>query len=167
MRLPALLTRLFILAAAGMLAGAYWLDGYQPVSLAIIALALLGLLFLQWGWSWVVSLLLVLLTASAAVGFYFELHPAWLVGGTLSSLAAWDLEYFARRLKNAGRVIAQSSLVKSHLLRLLRVSLLGVVLVGITYLIRLQFTFGLAALLALLAVAGLSQAIAFLRRTGD
>jgi hypothetical protein len=167
MSLPALLTRLFILAAAGMLAGANWLEGYLPVSLAILGLALLGLLFLQWGWSWVVSLLLVLFTASAAVGFYLELHPAWLVGATLLSLAAWDLEHFARRLKNTGQVINPAKLVRSHLLRLLWVSLLGLALVGITYLIRLQFTFGLAALLALLAIAGLSQTITFLRRTSD
>jgi hypothetical protein len=167
MNLPALLARFFILAAAGLLAGVYWLAVYQPVSLVIVGLALLGLLFLQRGWYWVVSLLLVLYTGSAAAGFYLELQPAWLAGAALSILAAWDLEYFARRLKNAGRVVAQSGFIRSHLLRLSWVSLLGLALFAIPNLIRLQFTFGLAVLLALLAVYGLSQGIAYLRRTSN
>jgi hypothetical protein len=38
--------------------------------------------------------------------------------------------------------------------------------VGLTYLIQVEFTFGLAVVLAILAVIGLSQGIAFLRRSG-
>jgi hypothetical protein len=167
MSVPSLMARLFIAISAGMLASAYWLGGYLPVSLIALGLAISGLLFLQRGWSWVVSLLLALNIGVAATGFYLELSPALLVSGALSALAGWDLEYFARRLKNAGRVIAQPSLVWAHLLRLLWVSLLGLVLFGISYLIHLHFTFGLAVLLALLAVLGLSQGIGFLRRAGN
>ena len=167
MNLPALLARLFFVASGALLASAYWLAGYQPISLVTLGLSLMGLLFLQRRWSWIASLLLALYTGIAATGFYLELQPAWLLSGALFSLAAWDLEYFARRLKNAGQVIAQPMLVRAHLLRLSWVSLLGLVLFVITYLIRFQFTFGLAILLALLAVYGLSLGIAYLVRTGN
>jgi hypothetical protein len=166
MKLPALLARFFILAAAGLLAGAYWLADYQSVALITLGLVFLSLLFLQKGWVWLASLLLSLYIAGAAVGFYLELQPAWLVGATLSALAAWDLEYFSRRLYKAGLVINQAGLIKAHLLRLAWVGLLGLALFGITNLIQFQFTFGLAVVLALLAVFGLSQGIAYLRRTG-
>jgi hypothetical protein len=167
MKLPALLARFFILAAAGLLAGAYWLADYQPVSLISLGLVSLSLLFLRKGWGWLAPLLLALYIGGAAVGFYLELQPAWLVGATLSALAAWDLEYFARRLHKAGLVIDQAGLIKAHLLRLAWVGLLGLALFGTTNLIQLQFTFGLVVFLALLAVFGLSQGITYLRRAGD
>jgi hypothetical protein len=166
MKLPALLARFFILVAAIFLAGAYWLADYQSISLIMLGLVFLSLLFLQKGWFWLASFLLSLYIAGAAVGFYLELQPPWLVGATLSALAAWDLEYFSRRLHKAGLVIDQVGLIKAHLLRLVWVSLLGLALFVITNLIQLQFTFGLAVVLALLAVFGLSQGIAYLRQTG-
>jgi hypothetical protein len=166
MKLPALLARFFIILAALFLAGAYWLADYQSVSLITLGLVFLSLLFLQKGWVWHVSPLLSLYLAGAAAGFYLELQPAWLVGAALSALAAWDLEYFSRRLHKAGLVIDQAGLIKAHLLRLVWVGLLGLTLFGISNIIQFQFSFGLAVVLALLAVFGLSQGIAYLRQTG-
>ena len=165
MNLPALLARLFIFISGALLANVYWLAGYRPLSLAVMGLALLGLIFLKRMWTWITSLLLALNTGLAAGGFYLKFQPAWLVSSVLFALAAWDLEYFARRLNKAGQVMAQTKLVRAHLLRLLWVSLLGLALFAITYLIRFQFTFGWAILLALLAVYGLSLGIAYLHRT--
>jgi hypothetical protein len=38
---------------------------------------------------------------------------------------------------------------------------------GLTYLIQVEFTFGVAVLLSVLAILGLSQGIAYLRRSGS
>jgi hypothetical protein len=167
MSFPALIARLFIVTAAGLLAGSYWLAGYLPVSLAILALALLSLLCLLRRWSWSVSILMVLYTAIAATGFYLELRPAWLASSVVLTLAAWDLVYFARHLQFAGLVASPSRLILAHLLRLLWVTLLGSALFWVAYQIRLQFTFGLAILMASAAIYGLSQGIAYLRRSGN
>ncbi len=166
MRLPVWLTRGFLVLAALLLGAGFWLRVYQPVSIALLALAVVGLVFLWRGWGWFLSVLLLLFTGTAAAGFYLDVAPAWLVLGTQAALLAWDQEHLARRIKNAGRVESLSEITRTHLARLAWVSLSGLFLVGLTFLIQVEFSFGVAVLLAVLAVLGVSQGIAYLRRTG-
>jgi hypothetical protein len=166
MSIPFWTSRLFLISASILLAAGYWLGGYVQIALALAILPIIGLIFLWKGWGWVLSILLAIFSGLAAAGFYLDLEPAWLISGILAALVAWDQEHLSRRIKSAGRIDAQPMLIKKHWIRLGWVCLAGLLLVGLTYLIQVEFTFGLAVVLAILAVIGLSQGIAFLRRSG-
>lgn len=167
MSLPKWLSSFFLILAAIFLGTGFWLTGYLPLSLTMAALTLIGLFFLWKGWGWILSVLLVLYTGLSAAGFYLDVAPAWLVLGALAALIAWDQEHLALRMKNAGEIKDLAKLVKNHLARLGWVSLASLLLVWLTFLIQVEFTFGAAVLLAVLAVLGLSQGIGYLRRTGS
>lgn len=166
MSIPFWTSRLFLICASILLAAGYWLSGYAQISLALAILPIIGLIFLWRGWGWVLSILLAIFSGLAAAGFYLEVEPAWLVLGIVAALVAWDQEHLSARIKSAGRIDSQSMLIRKHWIRLGWVCLAGLLLVGLTYLIQVEFTFGLAVFLAILAVIGLSQGIAFLRRSG-
>jgi hypothetical protein len=165
MSFAAWLSRLFIALAALLLAVGFWVSGFLQISIALVTLVAIALVFLWRGWGWYLSILLVLYIVSAAAGFYVEVLPAWSLLGALAILLAWDLEHFASRIKKAARVESIASLTRAHLGRLGAVSLTSLLLVMLTYLIQVRLTFGIAVLLALLAILGLSQGIAYLRRT--
>jgi hypothetical protein len=166
MSIPFWTARLFLISASILLAAGYWLGGYVQIALALAILPIIGLIFLWKGWGWVLSILLAIFSGLAAAGFYLDVEPPWLISGILAALVAWDQEHLSRRIKSAGRIDAQSMLIKKHWIRLGWLCLAGLLLVGLTYLIQVEFTFGLAVVLAILAVIGLSQVIAFLRRSG-
>jgi hypothetical protein len=167
MRLPAWLTRIFLILSALFLGTGYGLNGNPLVSLSLAALLAIGLVFLWRGWGWFLSILLVLFTGFAAAGIYFEVAHAWLFLGALAGLLSWDQEQFARSLISAGRIESPTRLIKARLARLSWVSLCALLLVWLTYLIQVEFTFGVAVLLSVLAILGLSQGIAYLRRSGS
>lgn len=164
MKFSSLLTHFFIIAAAILLGYAYLQAGIVFTAALLVGLALLAILFLHKEWRWALSSLLVLYNLFAALGFALDLQPFLLVSGALCTLFAWDLEYFTRRLKYAGQVLGEARLVSAHLTRLFSAGLLGLGLFVLTDLIRFRFTFALAVLLALLAVFGISQLIAYLLR---
>jgi hypothetical protein len=166
MRIPFWTSRLFLICASILLAAGYWLGGYVQISLALAILPIIGLITLWRGWGWVLSILLAIFSGLAAAGFYLDVEPAWLVLGIVAALVAWDQEHLSSRIKSAGRIDSQAMLIRKHWVRLVWVCLAGLLLVGLTYLIQVEFTFGLAVVLAILAVIGLSQGIAFLRRSG-
>jgi hypothetical protein len=166
MSIPFWTSRLFLICSSILLAAGFWLGGYVQIALALAILPIIGLFSLWRGWGWILSILLTVFTGLAIAGFYLEVDPAWLIFGTLAALVAWDQEHLFRRIKSAGRIDSQSMLIRKHWIRLGWVCLACLVLVGLTFLIQVEFTFGLAVFLALLAVIGLSQGIAFLRRSG-
>jgi hypothetical protein len=166
MNLPAWLTRIFLVLAAILLGAGFWPTKYFPASFALLAMAAIGLVFLWRGWGWFLSILLVLFTGSAAAGIYLEVTAVLMYLGLLAILLAWDQEHFASRIKSTGRVGSLASLTKAHYMRLAWVSLAGLFLVGLANLVQIEFTFSIAVLLASLAVLGLSQGIAYLRRSG-
>ena len=131
---------------------------------------LVGLLWLagQWRrWGWVASPALVLFVGTAAFGLWLGLGAGWMLAGVVAALSAWDLDHFAQRLKRAGRVEGARALERGHLGRLLAVDGLGLALGALALGLRIQFGFGAALVLGLLAVWGLSRVVGFLRREGD
>jgi hypothetical protein len=122
----------------------------------------------QWrGWGWVASSALVLLVGTAAFGLWLGLGTAWMLVSVVAALSAWDLDHFTQRLKRAGRVEGARALERTHLWRLLAVDGLGFTLGALALGLRIQFGFGAALVLGLLAVWGLSRVVGFLRREGD
>jgi hypothetical protein len=83
------------------------------------------------------------------------------------ALVAWDLERFAQRTRAADRIVALEALTRSHLRRLLVVSVLGLGLGAIALGAELPIGFGPVLLLGALAILGLSRAIRWLQRADE
>lgn len=132
-----------------------------PWTFAIIGTALFWLFGRLRGWNWIGSVGLVGFTGSAVFGLWLKLPSGWMLIGIIAALCAWDLQHFTQRLQD---VTVPKSLEIRHLQRLLIVGSLGLLLASIALLIQVEFKFGDALILVLLAILGLSQAIGFLRR---
>jgi hypothetical protein len=144
--------------------------GLAGLWIGVGLLAALGLLCLvgQWrGWDWVLSVGLVLFVTAAAIGLWLNLPAGWMLVGMVAALSAWDLDRFARRLKRAGHVERARELERSHLWRLLVVDALGMAVAAVALGLRVEFGFGAALFLGLIAVLALSRAIGWLRRESD
>lgn len=154
-----------IVLAAGVLSWGYawsgWLIGVFPLA----AVGVLWLVALWRRWDWVGTAGLILFVLAAAVGFLLELGPGWMLAGLVAALACWDLDHFARRLRDADEE-RRPRLERAHLLWLVPVLLAGLALGGAALVVRTRLGFGLTLLLGLLLVVGLSQAIGpMIRRT--
>ena len=172
-----------VLAAGALVAGALTnpaplvtagldLAGFGPQgrwlwTAAVGLLAVLWLLGYWRGLAWVATVGLVGFAVTAALGLLTGLAAGWMVFGLLSALCAWDLHRFAQRLWSVERVEAQGDLERRHLQRLLAVAGLGLLTAFLALRIEVRLTFLMALLLGLLAVWGLSRAVATLRRESD
>jgi hypothetical protein len=156
-----------IVLAAGTLALGYGLAGILPGALAAV---ILGGLWLVGQWrrfTWAASLGFVISTSLAATGLFLGVVAGWMLVALVAALSAWDLDAFACRLNRAARVEGQANLERQHLLRLLVVVGLGLALAAVALGFRFRFHFGLALLLGMLVILGLSKAIGLLRRVSD
>jgi hypothetical protein len=146
----------------GLALGGQW--AWIPLVAAVAAVWLLGL---RRGWDWTGPGGLVCYTGMAAAGLLLDLQVGWMVLAMVSTLTAWDLDHFVRRLKRVDGVGPDRSLERRHLLRLLMVDGVGLLLGAIALQIEVRLTFATILLLVLLAAVGLGQAIRFLRRESD
>jgi hypothetical protein len=147
----------------------YGLAGRWAGIPAVAALLLLWLVGRQ-RWRWTATMGLVSFSGAAAAGVLLGLDAAWMVTGLVAALCTWDLDHFARRLQgvdwadgNGERTALRRELERSHLGWLLAVAGLGLLLAALALRVRVRLAFLTAVLLGLLAVLGLSRAIAFLR----
>jgi len=82
-------------------------------------------------------------------------------------LAAWDLILFDWRIKDAELVVDQINLENKHLIRLGFSLGLGAMLLITAVYLEIKLSFGLAILLAALAVMGLVQGLRIIKRSTD
>jgi hypothetical protein len=82
-------------------------------------------------------------------------------------LAAADLHAFRLRVETATNVDPSARLGQRHLARTLIISGAGLALAILSQQLRMHFGVGVALLLGLLAVLGLSRGVSFLRRESD
>jgi len=162
---------------------------YAGISLAVLALlAGFGLAGLWWGaaaavvvaalWAaghakkqrWAAPAGLFTLLLVTAVGLVVGLAPGWGIAALVASLGAWEFDFFWRVLDGSKdaerhvRVERRDLLVRRHRRRVLTVLLAGALLAGAATVIQVQFGFGLALLLGVISLAGISRAVHFLRR---
>lgn len=155
-----------VLMGAGSLAYAYNSAGFVMLARYVLFFAALWL-FAGWKhWKWFSAIALLLSVAFAGIGLWIELSPGWMIAGALGGLLAWDLTEFMRRLRFAARTDDLRGFERRHLARLTIVTLVGVLLASIAMLVRLEFTFEWIMLLTLVAVLGVTQLVAWLRRGG-
>lgn len=153
-----------VLIAMAALALGYGLGG---VWIGVGLVLVVGVLWFtgRWlGWGWVASVGLALWIAAAAVGLWVGLGAGWMLVGVVAALSAWDLDHFIQRLGAAGRVEHDVAMERAHLGRLLAVDAAGLALGGLALTVRVRLGFGLALVLALVAVWGLSRAVRFLQQ---
>jgi hypothetical protein len=100
-----------------------------------------------------------LFLAALAYGGYKGAPPALLLLGGVAVLAAWDLDGFYRQLSAATLIMGEELLVKAHMQQLALVVGLSLVIGMAALLMQIHLTFGIAVLLALLAIWGLGLVV--------
>ena len=153
-----------VLMGVGSLAYVYSGTGFDQL---VRGLLILGVLWLYAGrkrWTWFSTIALLLSVALAGYGLWIGLSPGWMIAGAIGALLAWDLTEFMRRMDGAFETDDLPGMQRRHLARLTVVALIGLLLASISMLIRLEFTLEWMMLLALVAVLGVTQLVAWLRR---
>jgi hypothetical protein len=154
-----------ILAAATLAVG-YATSRLWTGALLILACGSLWLLAQRRRWR-AGSVVLAVFLVTAALGLLIGVGSGWMLLGVTAALGAWDLDRFSRRLEFNRQGAGDGELERCHLLRLLKVSGLGLLLGAVALALRLRIGFGMILLLGLLAVTGLGQLVSFLRRESD
>jgi hypothetical protein len=116
---------------------------------------------------WTSSVAFVMLVIAAAVAMLLSVGAAWPLLGLVAALVTWDLDHFAQRMQAAKRVDDRPGLERGHIQRLLIVAAVGYLLAAVGLVLQLRLSFGLALLLAALAMLGFSLIIGYMRRMGD
>jgi len=153
--------------AAIVLAMGYVVGGVWKVSPILLATGALWWVGQKRHWNLFASVALVGFVVAAALGLWEGLPAGWMLVGVVAALSAWDLDYFARRLRSIERVEMQPALEQFHLRRLVSVNSLGLLLAGMALVVQYKFSFDVALVLGLVAVLGLSQMVNYLRRESD
>lgn len=154
-----------VLMGVGSLAFAYNSADFDDY--LVRGLLFLGVFWLYavWkGWVWASTGGVLLLVTLAGFGLWIELSTGWMIAGALGGLLAWDLSEFMRRIEFAPDAEDLPGMERRHVARLTLVAFLGLLLASIAMLVRVEFTFEWMMLLALVAVLGLTQLVAWLRK---
>jgi hypothetical protein len=154
-----------VLIGVGSLAYVYAGVGLKPFVQGLVILGVLWLFAGRKRWTWFSTIALLLLVTLAGIGLWFGLSPGWMISGALGGLMAWDLTDFMRRLRFAPLMDDVRGLERRHLTRLTIVAFVGVSLASIAMFVRLEFTFAWGVVLTLVAVLGVTQLVAWLRRS--
>ncbi len=161
------LLRICVGVATGVPALAFALVGLWTGAVGALMLGLLWLALDGLRWTWPSSAGLILCAGLAGTGITLGLPSVGMLVSLLAALTAWDLDDLRQALESGAGVQRAASMQRQHLQRLLVVDALGLVLGLVALQVRTRLTLGLALLLGLLAILGLSRAIAFLRRESD
>ncbi len=156
-----------IILSASVLALGCGLNGLWTWVEFVVAVGSLWLLGRWRGWGWMAFVGLASFVGAAAAALWLGVGAGWTLFGVTAALSAWDLDHFAQRLSRVEQTDGTRALERRHLERLLIVDGLGLLLGAVALGIKIEFGFGAALLLGLIAVLGLSQAIGFLRRESD
>lgn len=154
-----------VLMGVGSIAYAYAGVGLTPLVRGLLILGALWLFAGRKHWTWFSTIVLLLLVTLAGIGLWYGLSPGWMISGTLGGLMAWDLTDFMRRLRFAPLMDDTRVLERRHLTRLTIMALVGVFLASIAMWVRLEFTFAWGVVLTLVVVLGVTQLVAWLRRS--
>lgn len=158
---------LTICIAAVSLSIGYVLAG---ISLGVVVILLNAAFWLlgEWrGWRWAASVNLILFVLLTIAGLLFGTSPIFGIITAVAALVGWDYSHFTRYLAQVENVEKQTIIEKQHQQRILVVAGGGVVVSAVAATLRLNFGFGLALLLGLIAIIGFSRALSFLRRESD
>jgi len=155
-----------LVVGMGSLAWSFAQAGHELLALFLLIYGGAWLLAGWRGWVWLSTGGIFLSLGLAAYGLWVDLSTGWMLAGALGGLMAWDLADFIRRLRFAPASESIAGLRRRHLARLTIVAVLGLVLASAAMLVRMEFSFEWVVLLTLVAILGISQMIAWLRKGG-
>lgn len=151
------------ITAAAMALG-YGLAGWWAMAAALIALGGLWFGAQRSSDRAIEGTLLVIFCGAAGIGFWMGVPGIPMLVGVVGSLGAWDLAHFLRRINSVERVDFETGLGREHVRRLILIEAVALLtgLFALTAQARIPFWW--EALLALLAVIGISRIVAFIRK---
>ena len=153
-----------VVIGAAALAWGFLSAGFVAAAYGLLVFGLLWLVAQQRGWRWFAGLGLVSMTAAAAAGLWLGLGFGWMSVGCLGSLLAWDLTGFEHRLRAAASTDDVITLQRRHLAWLGVAATGGLLLSAAAGLVHVRLSFAWIFLLALAAIWGVAQVVAWLRR---
>jgi hypothetical protein len=164
MRLHFTLGVLSLLLSVACLVGAYLLDGYGLIWLAVPAMLVLWTGTRGRPIFWPATSLLAIYVLLAVVGIIIGASLPLLLVGSICALAAWDLAEFAGSLVGNVHPMARASLEKSRLQSLALMAGISLLLIGMDYWLRLRLPFGIIVVLVLLVTGCI---VYFVHRLGN
>jgi len=150
--------------ATGLLAAGYAMKGSWGWCVLIAVFGLFWLYAQRLGRGGIGSFGLFFFSVAATRGTFLDIKAGWLLLSVVAALLAWDLDYFLRRLRQAGRVEKSFSLELNHLKRLLAVGGLGLLFGGAALTVKLHLHLGWILLLGVISLFSLSKLINLLSR---
>lgn len=145
--------------AVAALAGGYLAGRQSWAAAALLAAGAVWTAAMWRGWGWAPGLGLLATAAAAAGGLAQELGAAWMVGGAVAALIAWDLAGLEGQLMVAAPGDDVTLVARHHLAWLAATLVAGLALAGAAVLIRLRLPLGWAMALALVAALGVGRLI--------
>ena len=153
-----------IVLGTGSLAWGYVGVGLPQLARWIVIFGAVWLAAVWQRWRWFAYVGLALDFLAAALGLWFlNFPPGWMFAGAILALLAWDLTNFRYRQTFAASDAERRPVELRHLLRLSIIAILGFALASLAMVAKLQFSFDWIALMAVVAVLGLSQIIRWFR----
>lgn len=159
---------LMLAAANGLLIGGFYFSGKMlELPMAFLPLPLYGLGLLIWRWGWLRTVGFILLVGINLFALWRGVAPVWLLLSLTAGLLAYDVDHTRRRWGAVSFQPRQAEMRSRYLQRLLVMGVIGAGVGAAATLFTIRLTFTFVLLLSLLAVWGISQAIAFLRRESE
>ena len=156
-----------IVLGIGSLAWGYMQVGLPQFARWIMFFGALWLLAVWQRWRWFAPLGLIFTVVAAAFGLWLlNFTPGWMLAGVMGGLAAWDLTYFRYRQHFVASEDERRLMEGRHLVRLSVVIALGFLLATLAMILKLQFNFQWAMLLAVVVILGTIQLVSWFRKRG-
>jgi hypothetical protein len=153
-----------IVVGDGSLAWGYAQAGFPQFSRWIILFGVVWLVAVWRRWRWFAYVGLLFNFLAAALGLWMlNFIPGWMFAGAIGGLMAWDLTDFYHRLRFATDE-ERPGLEARHLVRISFLAILGFGLASLAMVIKFEFNFDWALLLAVVAVFGVLQLVIWLRK---
>lgn len=159
---------LMLAAANGLLIGGfYFSDKWLELPMAFLPLPLYVLGLLLWRWGWLRTLGFGLLLLIALFSLWRGVSPIWPLLSVTAGLLTYDLDHTRRRWSAVSYQPKQTEMSYHYLQRLFLVGVIGVGIGAAAMSLTIRLAFIPSLLLGLLAIIGLSQAVAYLRQESE
>ncbi len=156
-----------ILVAWLFLTVGFVVNGRAEGLIVVIPLAAFWLASEWRGWRWASSLNLFFYALAAIGAVWLGARPILAILGLVTAVMAWDISNFNHLLDGMSRIYKEELIVQQYRRRLISVAAAGVALAALSTTIQIRFSFFMALVLGLAAIAGFSVAISFLRRESN
>jgi len=153
-----LIARALIVVSGGLMAAALGLNAKATASVAVLIISGIWLTNTYKQWRAISSLAFLLMVGTAAYGMLSRASSwPWVLISTISMIAAWDLEQLARRLAHFDKI--EGPIEAEHIKWLTFVGFLALVAGAAALSFKVSLSFGVAFLIAIVIVFGLSVAL--------